>query len=306
MTATAAHGIKRALLSVGHYARRLRADRFPGVAVLCYHGVRADEWPVGTMRFEGLHVTARELAAHCRVLRELCHPISLADWHAARRGGPPLPPRPVLVTFDDGYRTVATFGRPILERYQISAVTFVCTDPVEQRQLFWHDSVAGSGGVSEVQRLKTLPYDEWDALQAPAAYPVDDDDPHAPLSVDDVRSLAQHPLFEIGSHTAGHAILSRANREQQREQMRRSKAALEAWTARAVTAFAYPNGQPGTDYTAETVELVHEEGFDCAFTTRHGFASADEPMLERSRFFMLAGVTAAELAHRLTYSWRVG
>lgn len=304
MTAVVTHGIKRALSSFGHYARRLRTHPFPGVAVLCYHGVRADVWPAGTMQFEGLHVTASEFEAHCRVLRELCHPISLADWRAACRGGPPLPPRPVLVTFDDGYRTVHTLARPSLERHQIPAVVFVCTDPVERRQLFWHDSVARTNGVSEVQRLKALPYEEWYRLQARAACSVDDDDPHAPLTIDDVRRLAQHPLFDIGSHTAAHAILSRANREQQREQMQRSKAALEAWTGRAVTAFAYPNGQPQTDYTAETVELVRQEGFDWGFATRHGFATADESQLEHSRFFMLAGVSPAELAHRLAYSWR--
>ena len=55
---------KRALLASGHYRRRLRRDAFPGVAVLNYHGVRADDWPAGTMTFEGVHVRARALDAH--------------------------------------------------------------------------------------------------------------------------------------------------------------------------------------------------------------------------------------------------
>ena len=40
------------------------------------------------------------------------------------------------------------------------------------------------------------------------------------------------------------------------------------------------------------------------FTTRNGFACATEPPLERSRFVVLAPVTAAELAHRIAYAWR--
>jgi peptidoglycan/xylan/chitin deacetylase (PgdA/CDA1 family) len=107
----------------------------------------------------------------------------------------------------------------------------------------------------------------------------------------------------LGAHTASHPILARAAREQQRDQIARSKAALEAWTGRAIRAFAYPNGQPGADYTSESVDLVRELGFDMGFSTRCGFSRPAEPALERSRFLMLAGVSAAELAHRLCYSW---
>jgi hypothetical protein len=71
-----------------------------------------------------------------------------------------------------------------------------------------------------------------------------------------------------------------------------------------VRAFAYPNGRPAVDYTPETVELVEASGFDFAFSAHHGFATSKEGPLERSRFLMLAGVSAAELAHRLSYSWR--
>ena len=58
------------------------------------------------------------------------------------------------------------------------------------------------------------------------------------------------------------------------------------------------------DYTPATAGLLAELGFDMAFTTRHGWAGPAEPALERSRFLMLAGISSAELAHRLAYSWR--
>lgn len=295
---------KWALLGSGHYGRRLRQDTFPGVAVLGYHGVRADEWPAGTMTFEGLHVRARELDAHCRLARATCHPISLAQWCQARAGGPSLPPRPVLFTFDDGYRTVFTLARPILERYGIPAVVLVCSDPVYQRRLLWYDAAARARGEDEVERIKTLPFDEWEALQAAWSRPADEADPMAPLTVAEVRALAETPGIEIGAHTAAHPILARGSIEQQSAQIADCKARLEDWIGRPVTAFAYPNGRPGQDYNADTVALVKESGFETAFTTRTGFATPHEEPLESSRFLMLAGISAAELAHRLVYSWR--
>jgi peptidoglycan/xylan/chitin deacetylase (PgdA/CDA1 family) len=188
----------------------------------------------------------------------------LADWRAAIAGGPPLPARPVLLTFDDGYRTVFTLARPILERYAIPAVVFVCSEPVEQRRLFWHDAVALVHGDAEVERMKTLPFDKWKRLTDECSQTVNDDDPHAPLSVAEVRALANTPGMEIGSHTAAHPILSRASLEQQYDQIVCNKARLEQWTGRSMTAFAYPNGRPGEDYTAETVGLVRESGCEIA------------------------------------------
>src|SRR5713226_3953596 len=41
-------------------------------------------------------------------------------------------------------------------------------------------------------------------------------------------------------------------------------------TSFTVRAFAYPNGQPGDDYTPETVKLVEELGFDFASFTVSG------------------------------------
>jgi peptidoglycan/xylan/chitin deacetylase (PgdA/CDA1 family) len=294
---------KRSLLGAGHYRRRLRRAAFPGVAVLSYHGVRADDSPPGSIPFEALHVRASELEAHCRLIRDTCHPIDLDHWRAALAAGPPLPARPVLFTFDDGYRSVFTRARPILERYAIPAVVFVCSDPVERQCLLWYDAVARVQGESEVERIKTMPFDQWRSLAAAAARPADGD-PSAPLTVAELKTLADVPGIEIGGHTADHPILARAALEEQRQQIVRNKTSLEAWIGRRVGAFAYPNGEPGKDYTADTINIVEENGFDFAFTTRHGFASPAEEPLDRSRLLMLSGISAAELAHRLTYSWR--
>lgn len=294
--------LKGTLLAARHYRRRLERDRFEGVVVLCYHAVRPDEWPAGAMAFEGLHVRASELEAHCRFLQSTCHPITIAQWRAALDGGPPLPDRPVLVTFDDGYRTVATVAQPILERFGIPAVLFACSSPIEERRLFWYDAIARRSGESEVQRLKQVPFALWLAATCGAAHTaVSDDDPHAPLRIDEVRRLAQSG-FEIGGHTATHPVLAHADRDRQREEIVRNQQSIEAWVGRPPAAFAYPNGER-SDYSAETMSILTELSYDMAFTTEPGFASG-ERRLECPRFLMMAGVSEAELGHRLCYSWR--
>ncbi len=296
--------VKRTLLGTAYYRTVLRRTRFDGVAVLCYHGVRPDALPAGTMPFESLHVRTSQLEAHCRLIRDTCHPISLDDWRAAVAGRLTLPARPVLMTFDDGYRSMAELARPVLERYGLPAVAFVCSGPVQQQRTFWFDAVARAHGEDAVRDAKALPYPEWSRL----CHDRWSDEVHAasaPMTVDQLVELASSPLIEIGAHSVDHPILARADLDVQRDQIEAGKRQLERWIGRAVRAFAYPNGQPGQDYTAETVALVRQAGFDCAFTTAGPLAALDTSPYERSRVVILSDVSEAELAHRLAYSWRM-
>ena len=295
---------KQALQVFGFYRHRLQRSPYPGVAVLAYHGVRDDQLPPGSVCFEALHVTASRLASHCECLRALgCSPLSLEDWQEIARGARRLPPRAVLMTFDDGYRNVLTCGLPVLERYGIPAVVFVCTRPVEKQVRFWFDAVAARYGEDAVERAKGLDYAEWRELSDRSEMPAAADDPLAPLTVGELQRLAAHPLIAIGAHTASHPILSRSAAVAQRDEIDESRTALEGWIGRPPSAFAYPNGRPLVDFTPETTALVAASGFTHAFTTHAGFADPVATPFEHPRFLMLDSVDASELAHRLSMSW---
>lgn len=49
--------------------------------------------------------------------------VSANDVRRAARGGPPLPPRAILITFDDGYRSLYTRVFPLLLAYRIPVVS---------------------------------------------------------------------------------------------------------------------------------------------------------------------------------------
>jgi peptidoglycan/xylan/chitin deacetylase (PgdA/CDA1 family) len=132
---------------------------------------------------------------------------------------------------------------------------------------------------------------------------MDECDPCALMTPEELAMLAAVKGVEIGGHTARHPILSRASSAEQRREIEQNLGAIQQWTGRSVRAFAYPNGRPGVDYTAETMTILRDTGVDMAFTTRESFARAAEPALEHSRFILHDETGDAELAHRLTYSW---
>ena len=98
-----------------------------GVLVLTYHGIASDG-----SRYA---VTPRHFAEQLATLRAAgFHAVSLAQVRALIEGRQPrLPPRPILVTFDDGPRTTWTAADPILARYGFRAAAFVITGRVASR-----------------------------------------------------------------------------------------------------------------------------------------------------------------------------
>src|SRR5262245_50727044 len=177
------------------------------------------------MPFENLHVRASTFDAQCRMLRDACTPISLDEWREAMAGRRELPPRAVLVTFDDGYRSVLTIGAPILRKHRVPAVVFACPEPMRERRLLWFDHVAARDGESAVDSWKARPYADWRRSCADAAPIVADDHPCALMTAAEIAALAKQEGIEIGAHTARHAILSRATPAEQREEIVRSREA---------------------------------------------------------------------------------
>ena len=100
------------------YAAENRAGR-PLVA-LCYHDVRDNV--TGTRDKDSMAVSTRHLAEHFEWLRVNGYtPVSL-DQVLAARSGEPLPNKPVLLTFDDGYASLYHEIFPLLRRFGYPAV----------------------------------------------------------------------------------------------------------------------------------------------------------------------------------------
>jgi peptidoglycan/xylan/chitin deacetylase (PgdA/CDA1 family) len=95
------------------------------VPILLYHYVRTN--PVASDR-EGfrLSVTPASFARQMALLHaDGAHAVSMAEVMRALAGGPPLPPRPVVLTFDDGHDDFAYRAVPVLQDNGLTATSFV-------------------------------------------------------------------------------------------------------------------------------------------------------------------------------------
>lgn len=114
----------------------LRASRAP-VPILMYHAIRSA--PPGA-RLPSLFVRPTEFAAEVRALRRAGYRgVTLQQVWDAWHGDATLPRRPVVVSFDDGYRSQVTIALPVLRRVGWPGVLNLALD--------WVDDIGGDGAV---------------------------------------------------------------------------------------------------------------------------------------------------------------
>ncbi len=94
-------------------AKPARPGRAP-VPILMYHVIAP---PFADSPFPGLYVPSGEFAAQMRALdRAGFHAVTLDEVRSFWLHGTPLPPHPIVLSFDNGYHTQYTKALPILRR----------------------------------------------------------------------------------------------------------------------------------------------------------------------------------------------
>jgi peptidoglycan/xylan/chitin deacetylase (PgdA/CDA1 family) len=115
------------------------------VPILMYHHVAIA--PAGANRVErDLSVSPDSFIQQLTLLKQSGYEtISLRDLVYHLNLGRPLPPKPVIITFDDGYVDNGTTALPLLQEFGFSATFFIITDYVDRglsRYMTW-EQIAG-------------------------------------------------------------------------------------------------------------------------------------------------------------------
>ena len=302
----------RVLAMIGNVLTRSLARLvWPGgrrarLAILIYHRVlpRCDAintWDVTADEFEA---QMGALAANFSLL-----PLSEA---IERLGKGSLGAKSACVTFDDGYADNAEVALPILQRYSIPATFFIAAGYIDGGRM-WNDTV--------IEAIRTLPgprleLNEWGmgsfALDSDAArrtaigrilpafkYLASAErearashlaamagiSPRSELMLSESQICMLHAAgMEIGAHTMTHPILANSPAEQARQEIIEGGRRLSEIVRTPVKLFAYPNGKPRQDYTAEHVRMVCEAGYSAAVSTSRGSATRACDVFQLPRF----------------------
>lgn len=225
-----------------------------------------------------------------------------------------LPRNAVAITFDDGYACNALAAAPMLESFGYPATFFVVSDAISRSEEFWWDQLEyiyrnpsfdyriaarlldsrsvdrlrrkdgpSSGFLVLWSRLRELrPEDRRQHLQdfrdrlgiGEKVRPS-----HRPMTTTELRTLAANPLFEIGGHTATHALLPTLSPAEQEQEIVSGTRSLEAIIGKPIRSFSYPFGE----WTPATRDIVRMAGFACAVTAAHRRVRPNDNDLELPR-----------------------
>ena len=268
------------------------------ITTLCYHGVIPKTLQHCDHGFYTT-VSATEFRRQLEWLGRRFHVVSCAQIREHFLEARPLPPRPLLITFDDGYWNNFALAAPALRDYGFPATFFLSTNYIGSGDLFWFDDlprhvmkwpgreIERPGGgeplplppdpaqrrevcrrigslckrVPNPVRLAYLEYLRRGTADHELPW---DENIYRILNWDEVRELARQG-FEIGSHTQTHPILAQLEEDAIGSELEGSRAHIEAELGARCFALAYPNGT-AADYDLRIQRRTAAAGFDLAFT----------------------------------------
>ena len=247
----------------------------------------------------------------------------LADWFAVlplddavrRWRNGELPRRAAAITFDDGYADNHDLALPILQRHGLAATFFIATAYLDGG-IMWNDQVIDAlrhtrrprmdlsdvdglqGLVVELdsvaarrtaigrvlQAIKYMAVDQRSAAVERICRLAGAATPRGEM-MSSSQILALHRAgMQIGAHTVTHPILAGLDATAARAEMLQGRQQLEFLLQDRIGLFAYPNGRPGVDYSAETSALARDVGFDAALTTAWGASGCATDPFQMPRF----------------------
>lgn len=276
------------------------------LSVLIFHRVLAEPDPLFPDE-----MCARRFDAVCSWLASWFNVMPLDEAVACLKAGI-VPPRAACITFDDGYSDNHRIAMPILQRHGLTATFFIATGFLDGGRM-WNDTVIesirrsngssldlsslglGQHSVSSIpdrqaaiaallKQIKYFAIDERSAItEQIASLQVARLPDDLMMRSSDVKSMRQAGM-QIGAHTVSHPILAALGDEQARREIQGSKIFLEELLGERVGLFAYPNGKPGEDYTADNVNVVRSLDFDAAVSTQWGATTAEDDLFQVRRF----------------------
>lgn len=250
------------------------------IAAIAYHDIVAQ--PNG----DPYAITVQDLERQMAYLQKAGYqPISLRQLEDARQGRASLPPKPVLLTFDDGYQSYYERAYPVLQRYGFPSVVSIVTSWIDRRS----------------SPEYAAPMMTWDEVREIARSPLVEvlshsDDLHRFVPADPHGARRPAAVARIYDATARVYETDAAHRRRIKADLARSVSRIKAELGRAPRGVTWPYGE----YEQALVEAAAELGMRYHLTLDVEPARlGDWPRVNRQTFRDYR--TLADLGNVLTF-----
>lgn len=228
-----------ALIHMSHIARPAAAAQEDGLKlpIIMYHQISKDS------SYTGRYVLpAAQFEKDMALIRQKGYTaITMTQLIAYAYNGAPLPEKPIIITFDDGYESFIPYVLPVLEKYDLCAV------------------------ISIIGAIAQLYTDTEDHTLR-----------YSHLSWEAIRTLSQNPRVEIQNHTYDMHHLDKGRKgcrikpgedpelykKLLREDLTKVQEEVYRHTGQRPNTFTYPFGA----ICAQALEVVKDMGFQAVLT----------------------------------------
>lgn len=215
------------------------ANHPANIPVLMYHKVPSTD--IATKH--RIYVTVDTFEKHLQFFQKkgftTLHFADLEKYRSGEADFSTFPAKPVVLTFDDGYRDNLANAGPLLKRYDAKAVIYLLAD-------------------------HTLSNNSWDLN-------TDEEPAHELMTLEEKRRLPEYG-FEIGSHGFCHRKITDMSDAEVQTELEGSKALLEKDLGVPVFSFAFTYGVTSPKATA----LAENAGYTFALNTDAGGLHLEE------------------------------
>jgi len=286
------------------------------LTILAYHRVMDVDVNNYPFDLSLISATPEDFEWQLKHIKKRFTPIRFEDIINFIDQGTPLPNRPIIISFDDGFDDNYHTVFPIAKRLDVPFSVFLSTDYIGSDDTFWFEKLAylfarspfesievGSEikyRLSEsledrrrsygelVEKIKYFPQAERSLLlmglfsryaEVFESMPSEHKMLSSPITWEHVKEMAEWGV-EFGGHGASHNILTTMSESGLRSELAGSKQALEKELGHFIDLFSYPNGL-AEDYCNATEAALHEEGYKTAVSYVPGSTEFKELDTER-------------------------
>ena len=204
------------------------------------------------------------------------------------------------ITIDDGHKSFYEVFFPLLKKYQIPASLFVSPMAIREQKNFWFQEIKGydekvlldiikndhaktrNVGFDSTLKsyLKNMDVESiWGVINRYQEITSTPAKPCVNLTVDQLLELNNSDYVNIGAHTQTHPILSNESDEKSYKELKDSIYELGDLLNKPILYFAYPNGEPGTDFGEREINTLSQLDIKLAFSIeKKSFKKGDSPI----------------------------